>query len=166
MSLASEHETVYVIVIIDEQVTSECLVVDVVGEISWERAENIAVALIEDVLGEVHLRVPLSLIGFLEAIEIVTASQREPCVNRLSLVLLAHLPVELYFVEPVFAHAFVVVAVGERFIVLHHQFGIILVGVECAAVVVELVIAVKSRPVDPLSKKAAVVVLGVCSAVD
>ena len=72
----------------------------------------------------------------------------------------------LDFVELVFAHALVVVVAGEVLVVLEHQFGVCLVGVECVAVVTELVVVGEGGQVNPLTRKIAVVVLAVCSAVN
>ncbi len=55
---------------------------------------------------------------------------------------------------------------GEVLVVLEHQLRVVLVGVECLAEVDEVIVGVEGREVNPHAGEVAVVVFGVCAAVE
>ncbi len=62
--------------------------------------------------------------------------------------------------------ALVVPLAGESFVVLGHQFGAFLVGVDSLTVVDEIVVAVEAAEVNPQTAERAVVVLAVSTDVE
>ncbi len=145
-------------VVVHEQLASEGFVVEVVREAAHHPVK--VVALIDDVPGEVFFAVPLSAVCFLEVIEGVR--KLHVVIDGFLAVLVAHIGVFDDVVEVVLGHeALVVPLAGEALVVLRHQLGVCLVGVDSAAEVDEVVVAVERREVYPQAAERAVVVLAV-----
>lgn len=161
---AAEHVIVRPHVVVPhEQLASVGFVVEVVGEAAHHPFE--VVALIDDVPGEVLFAVPLSAVCFLEVIEGVR--ELHVVIDGLLTVLVAHVVVFDDVIEVVLGHeALVVPLAGEALVVLRHQLGVLLVGVDRAAEVDEVVVAVERREVYPQAAERAVVVLAVSPDVD
>lgn len=165
--IVPENVAVLESVVACEDVAGESLVVDVVADVVGHVAQGVAVALVEDVLGEVFLAVPFALIGIREAAHVRGAANLQPRIDGfLAVVVLVKLDILADAVEVLAREAFVVKLAGEVLEVLKHQLRVFLVGVESAAVTSEIVVAVEGGKVDPLTVEAAAVVLAVCSAVD
>lgn len=88
-------------VVVHEQLASEGLVVEVVGEIAHRPFK--VVAFLDDVAGEVFFAVPVTAVGFLEAVEFVV--KLHVVVHGILVVLVAQLAVFLDVLEVVLIHS-------------------------------------------------------------
>ena len=151
-------------VVVHEQVASEGFVVEVAGEVAHRPFE--VVAFLDDVPGEVFFAVPLSAVGFLEVVEFVV--ELHVVIDGLLTVLVAHIRIFEDMVEVVLRHeALVVPLAGEALVVLSHQFGVFLVGVDRLAEVDKIVVGVEAAEVNPQTADAFLTaVFAVCAAVD
>ena len=150
-------------IVIHEQVASEGVVIEVVGEIAHDPVK--VVALLDDVAGEVFFAVPVAAVGFLEAVEFVV--KLHVVVHGIQIVLVAQLAVFLDVVEVVLVEAALAVPLaGESLEVLEHQLRVFLVGVNRLAEANEVVVVVEAADVYPQAAERAVVVLAVSTAVD
>ena len=115
--------------------------------------------------GEVFFAVPVTAVGFLEAVEFVV--KLHVVVHGILIVLVAQLAVFLDVVEVVLVEsALAVPLAGESLVVLEHQLRVFLVGVNRLAEVDELVVVVEAAEVYPQATERAVVVLAVSTAID
>ena len=160
----AEHVTVCAHrVVVHEQVASEGFVVEVAGKVSHLAFE--IVALVDDVPGEVFFAVPLAAVGFLEVVEHIV--ELHVVIDGFLTVLVAHIRVFEDIVEVVLRHeALVVPLTGEALVVLSHQLGVFLVGVDRLAEVDKIVVGVEAAEVNPQTAERAVVVLAVSTDVN
>ena len=122
----AENVAVVVIVVIHEQVAGVSVVVEVIREMPHQLFEVIAV--VYDFSCEVFLAVVLTDVAVLEVFEFFTAPVDE-CVHSVRRILVAQVAVFSYSLEAVLVEArFVVPFLGERLVVLEHQFRIFLVS--------------------------------------
>ena len=115
--------------------------------------------------GEVFFAVPLAAVGFLEVVELVV--ELHVVIDGFLTVLVAHIRVFEDIVEVVLRHeALVVPLTGEALVVLSHQLGVFLVGVDRLAEVDKIVVGVETAEVNPQTAERAVVVLAVSTDVN
>ena len=163
--IVAENVAVVVIVVIHEQVAGVSVVVEVIGEMPHLLFEVIAV--VYDFSCVVFLAVVLSDVAVLEVFEFFTAPVDEG-VHSVRRILVAQVAVFSHCLEAVLVEArFVVPFLGERLVVLEHQFRIFLVGVDCVAEVEKVVVVVERGEVNPQTADAFLTaVFAVCAAVD
>ena len=150
-------------VVVHEQLPCEGFIIEVAFKAAHRLFEVVALA--DNVPGEVFFAVPLSAVGFLEAVELVV--ELHVVVDGFLAVLVAHIRVFEDMVEVVLQHESLVVPLaGKSLEVLGHQLRVFLVGVDRLAEVDKLVVGVEGREVNPQTAERAVVVLAVSTDVD
>ena len=150
-------------VVIHEHLPCEGFIIEVTFKAVHRPFEVVALA--DDVPGEVFFAVPHAAVGFLEVVELVV--ELHIVIDGFLTVHVAHIRVFEDMCEVVLRHEVLVVPLtGEALVVLSHQLGVFLVGVDRLAEVDKIVVGVETAEVNPQTAERAVVVLAVCAAVD
>ena len=148
-----------------EQVAGVSVVVEVIREMPHQLFE--VIALVYEFSCVVFFTVVLTDGAVLEVFEFFTVPVDES-VHSVRRILVAQVAVFSYCLEAVLVEArFVVPFLGERLVVLEHQFRIFLVGVDCVAEVEKVVVVVERGEVNLQTADATfTAVFAVCAAVD
>ena len=127
-------------VIRHKQLTSECLIIEETCHITHHLFEIIA--LLDDMVSEILLRIPLADIGFMELFHIVIIVLKE--IIESLLVIIRQLAVFENLIECFLTHAALAVKLArETLIILKHQLWIFLICVKLTAHINELIIIIE-----------------------